>query len=72
MLNEGKLVTFGVKNVHFLNEIIQAQYYLIDYEYSQIKAEISCPVVSFSTDKSILNFVLKVPFVEEKKEEMMD
>ena len=61
-LNEGQLVHFGVKNINFLNKIITNQHYNIDYEYSEVTTEVSCPVVSFSNDKSILNFDVKLPY----------
>lgn len=70
-LTEGKLVTIGVKNVNFLNEVISNQYLPIDYEYSQVKTDISCPVLCFSTDKSILDFTLKVPYAKIEADEFL-
>lgn len=71
-LNEGKLDANGVKNINFLNEVIAHQYYNIDFVYSQVKTEISCPVVSFSNDKSILGFDLKVPYKGEVETDKID
>lgn len=62
LIGEGKQFEVGVKNIHFLNDLISQQIYNIDYQYNQVKTEISCPIVSFSKDKSILSFSNKVPY----------